>query len=108
MNLRTVKILALKASIRKWKKNLNRVRRGKLPKIGADNCPCCQVYPDLLCSGCPIKDHTHHYGCIDTPYEQIEHLVRDFSHSPDIEHWDSLATAITEEIEFLETMLESL
>lgn len=108
MYLEDIQTLTLKASLRKWKKNLKRVHKHKLPKIGADHCPCCKVFCASLCTYCPIKEHTGRQGCVDTPYDLVDRLVNNFPQYPDAEHWNNLTTAVGEEIKFLETVLGAL
>jgi len=61
---------ALKGSIRKWEKIVNRTGVDN----GKDNCPLCELFYKKNCVGCPVFEKTGEFGCIGSPYlEWTEH-----------------------------------
>lgn len=107
MNEKAVRILALEASIRKWKKNLKKVKRKEIPHIGSEQCPCCKVYPDDDCSGCPIKEFTDRDSCYETPYYAVHELCKEALQYPVTLDWELFEDAVFREIEFLRFVLEA-
>lgn len=66
-------LMAFEISINKWNiimhmhKNLpNRVIRGN----GASTCGLCHFFPDMACTGCPVKAHTGLPNCLESPYQE--------------------------------------
>lgn len=102
MNSKYVQKLALKASIKKWKKNLKLVERKELPILGGHDCPCCRVYKDPPCEGCPVFEYTGNDQCYGTPYGQV---CNEAVENPD---WRALKAAVVDEVHFLEKVLNSL
>ena len=66
MNEKT--LLALKGSIKKWKKIINKtgVDNGQL------NCPLCKLFIRDECESCPVNEKTSGYGCHASPYGKWE------------------------------------
>ena len=56
---------ALRGSIIKWKKIAN----GTGVDDGTRNCPCCKLWRNHKCVGCPIKEFTDVSRCDQTPYD---------------------------------------
>ena len=72
---------ALKASIRKWRKNCNAKKPSNV-RMGVNDCALCMQFvgnrtrwrndPHLSCAGCPIMGNTGLVYCGGTPYEECE------------------------------------
>jgi hypothetical protein len=55
---------ALLGSIKKWRG----VADGKVPDLGMDNCPLCQLFIRNQCRDCPVSESTGVWMCKRTPY----------------------------------------
>jgi len=57
---------ALKGSIAKWEA----IVAGTGEDLGVKNCPLCQEFPDIDCTGCPVRERTGQPFCGGSPYQQ--------------------------------------
>lgn len=63
----TEQLEALWGSAEHWLANW---QNPKTATIGVENCPCCNLYWNSLCEGCPIFLHTGIDSCDETPYRE--------------------------------------
>ncbi len=91
---------ALEGSILKWEG----IVAGIMKDEGRDNCPLCDLYWSLDCSGCPVKARSGHAFCENTPYS---HYVR-VAHADlfNIGMSDLVVSAAQEELDFLRSLRE--
>lgn len=104
---------ALEASIAKWRQNAE----AKTPrdyKTGPSVCPLCNLFWDLDCIGCPVKDHTGKPYCDDSPYNKAEKARDKWNLAMDELPDDEVAAladharkAAAAEVEFLESLRPS-
>lgn len=61
---------ALKASIRKWRRN-SKARSSKTATTGPEDCALCSLfYWEKDCKGCPVSQRVKDTHCRGTPYTQ--------------------------------------
>lgn len=48
---------------------------GKLLKLGAINCPLCQLYEHCRCIPCPVNEKVRQMYCYGTPYKELADIV---------------------------------
>ena len=58
------KLKIMESSVRKWQ----RIIDGKGTDGGVLDCPPCRIFYMLVCTGCPIAEHTGKRFCKGTPY----------------------------------------
>lgn len=101
-------LTALKSSIEKWKKN-SRVRDINNAKIGAENCPLCNLYLNTLksCERCPVYSKTGKKYCENTPFDSIDYFssILDSSEKLNSSQMKEFRKVAKQEVKFLESLL---
>ena len=59
----------MEAAVRKW----DRIIAGKGTDGGVLDCPPCRIFYMLVCTGCPIAEHTGKRFCKASPYPHWHH-----------------------------------
>ena len=97
-------IVALRKSIKHWKKdNVGKKDPDDL-NIGAMACALCKLYDDVPCSRCPIGDKRGNPGCANTPHDLVGDLLADWEETG--KKPKHLEQAVAAEIAFLEGLLK--
>ena len=106
------KLKALKESIEKWKRLTNIETMNDI-NIGPENCALCSLYhiyphedyEDKSCISCPVYEKTGYGYCADTPYENVQAILDEWSD----DSWDNyrkqFQQAANDEMEFLKSLL---
>lgn len=115
-------LVVLKASIEKWKINVE----AKTPmdtKLGPNDCALCGIFFGLQksnCHGCPVREQTGRAGCSESPYEEAVEARGDWRedfldlHGEDPDEWEVSAEAMSHlawivaaqaEVDFLKSLL---
>jgi len=70
---------ALNQSIAHWER-LTKGTSSTFEAATAKWCPLCRLFlhQPIACSGCPVKEETHHRGCKRTPYIKAFHAMNDY------------------------------
>lgn len=104
---------ALVASIGKWERIVNQLKGptkyDKIVENGAEDCPCCRLFYDNSCYGCPVRDYSGESMCRGTPYVEWNNEFPKFQQGPAL-HPDFSRTVVTslakKELKFLKKVLE--
>ena len=102
-------IVALRKSIKHWKKdNVGKEEPGDIT-TSAGACALCTIYSNFSvwineCGGCPIEHKTGVSGCGKTPYEKAERLLQQWIRKD--EKPKGFEKAVAAEIAFLEELLK--
>lgn len=70
---RKKRVKALSGSLAKWKA----IVAGTGADNGPDNCPCCAIWFERYCDGCPIAEAVDQVGCKGTPYDVFIDTLKD-------------------------------
>jgi hypothetical protein len=101
---------ALIGSIRKWEA----IVRGTGEDDGGKNCQLCRKFYDTSeagpCIGCPVREKTGFYGCVNTPYEdwvahQGEAHAKDAFPHYVVQGCDECKRLATAELDFLKSLV---
>lgn len=94
---------ALKASIKKWERNV-KVRKPENAKTGPFDCSLCLKFFEKGCHGCPVSIKTGEICCYDTPYWNARRALNEWLTYPEyFKHkWQTAAQA---EVDFLKSLL---
>ena len=100
---------ALQESIEHWE----RMRDDPAPQCEAptsEDCPCCHLYFDADCQGCPIHEHTGKRFCEETPYRHAASIWNKieayYPQEPPPHVAYEWKDAATEMIEFMQAILQ--
>lgn len=96
------KMQAIKASIEHWQDNVEKAMENEQIDIRQTSCALCDRYYHYgYCGGCPVKFHSEHDDCYETPYhEVVDRVDKDGSVAQEYT-WKELAKACWLEYLFL-------
>lgn len=102
VNMKTVVLKALKASIAHWKRMRNGTQKANESPDG-ECCPLCNLFRYVNCRQCPVFKRTRRMRCCGTPWfgARFNFIMRDRG-SVFKEAWEKTANA---EIAFLKSLL---
>lgn len=101
-------IKALEESIKHWRENLVAVQNNLDLDISPESCECCSQWFLKNCEGCPIAIKARSLFCDGTPYDRVADLAGDITPNSSEEEWNTLASAVEDEVKFLEDLYDVL